>query len=158
LRSANADIGAARAAFFPNINLTASAGTASSELRGLFEAGSAAWSFAPSIVAPLFTGGANRANLQAARVAEQIDGAEYQKTIQTAFREVADGLAARGTFNDQIGALERFTAAERRRLELAQLLYRNGQASYLDVLTAQTDLYNAELVLVSARLDRLTNL
>jgi outer membrane protein, multidrug efflux system len=109
-------------------------------------------------VEPLFTGGANRANLDAAKVAKQIDVAEYQKTIETAFREVADGLAARGTFNDQIAALERFTAAERRRLELAQLLYRNGQASYLDVLTAQTDLYNAELVLVSTRLDRLTNL
>jgi multidrug efflux system outer membrane protein len=158
LRSANADIGAARAAFFPNIPLTASAGTASAELSGLFKAGSSAWSVAPSIAAPLFTAGANRANLDAARVNKEIGVAQYQKTIQTAFREVADGLAARGTFNDQIASLERFTAAERRRLELAQLLYKNGQASYLDVLTAQTDLYNAELELVSARLQRLTNL
>jgi len=158
LRSANADIGAARAEFFPNIQLTASAGTASAALSGLFKAGSGAWSVAPSIATPLFNAGANRANLDAVRAREEISVAQYQKTVETAFREVADGLAARGTFNDQIASLERFTAAERRRLELAQLLYKNGQASYLDVLTAQTDLYNAELALVSAHLQRLTNL
>ena len=89
---------------------------------------------------------------------KEIGIAQYEKTIQTAFSEVADGLAARGTFDDQIASLERYTSAEQRRLELAQLLYKNGQASYLDVLTAQTDLYNAEQVLVSARLQRLTNL
>ena len=158
LRSANADIGAARAAFFPSITLTGSAGAASATLSGLFKAGSAAWSLAPSLIAPIFDSGANRANLDVATVRKDIGIAQYEKAIQTAFREVADGLAARGTFDDQIAALERFTAAERRRLELAQLLYKNGQASYLDVLTAQTDLYNAEQVLVSARLQRLTNL
>ena len=158
LRSANADIGAARAAFFPSIKLTASAGTASAALSGLFAAGSSAWSLAPSLLAPIFDGGANRANLDAARVSKDIRIAQYEKAIQSAFREVADGLAARGTFDDQVASLERFTAAERRRLELAQLLYKNGAASYLDVLTAQTDLYNAEQVLVSARLQRLTNL
>ena len=158
LRSANADIGAARAAFFPQITLTGSAGTASAMLSGLFKAGSSAWSLAPSLVAPIFDGGANRANLDAARVRKDIGIAQYEKAIQTAFSEVADGLAARGTFDDQIASLERYTTAETRRLELAQLLYKNGQASYLDVLTAQTDLYNAEQVLVSARLQRLTNL
>jgi multidrug efflux system outer membrane protein len=158
LRSANADIGAARAAFFPQITLTADAGTASAALSGLFKAGSAAWSLAPSLTEPIFNAGANRANLDAARVRKDIGVAQYEKTIQTAFREVADGLAARGTFDDEIASLERYTAAERRRLELAELLFKNGQASYLDVLTAQTDLYTAEQVLVSARLQRMTNL
>jgi outer membrane protein, multidrug efflux system len=158
LRSANANIGAARAAFFPIISLTGSGGTASSKLNDLFAAGSAAWSLTPSIDLPIFNAGANAANLKAARVSRDIEIASYQLTVQTAFREVADGLAARGTFDDEISALERFTAAQRRRLELAQLLYKNGQASYLDVLTAQTDLYDAELVLVGARLERLTNL
>ena len=158
LRSANANIGAARAAFFPHITLTANAGTASATLSGLFKAGSAAWEWTPAITAPIFDAGANRANLEVARVLDGIGIAQYQKAVQTAFREVADGLAARGTFDDEIASLERYSAAERRRLELAQLLYKNGQASYLDVLTAQTDLYNAELVLVSARLQRLTNL
>lgn len=158
LRSANADIGAARAAFFPNISLTGSMGTASAALSGLFKAGSSAWAWAPSLVAPIFDAGSNRANLDVALVSKDIGIAQYEKAIQTAFSEVADGLAARGTFDNQIASLERFTAAERRRLDLAQLLYKNGAASYLDVLTAQTDLYNAELVLVSARLQRLTNL
>jgi multidrug efflux system outer membrane protein len=158
LRSANADIGAARAAFFPQIALTGSAGTASAMLSGLFKAGSSTWSVGPSLLSPIFDAGANRANLDVARVRKNIGIAQYEKTIQTAFSEVADGLAARGTFDDQIASLERYSTAERRRLELAQLLYKNGQASYLDVLTAQTDLYNAEQVLVSARLQRLTNL
>jgi multidrug efflux system outer membrane protein len=158
LRSANADIGAARAAFFPSITLTGSAGTASTALSGLFKAGSAAWAWAPSLIAPIFNAGANAANLDVARLRKDVGIAQYEKAIQTAFREVADGLAARGTFDDEVAPLERYTTAQRRRLELAQLLYKNGEASYLDVLTAQTDLYNAELVLVSARLQRLTNL
>lgn len=158
LRATNADIGVARAAFFPRIELTASGGTASASLSGLFKAGSAAWSAAPALTQSVFDFGANRANLDAARVRKDIGVAQYEKAIQTAFREVADGLAARGTFDSQIAALDRYTAAQRRRLELATLLYKNGEASYLDVLTAQTDLYSAEQVLVSARLERLTNL
>lgn len=158
LRSANADIGAARAAFFPNITLTGMGGTASSTLSDLFQPGTAAWSWAASITESIFDGGANRANLDATHARKEIGVAQYQKTIQTAFREVADGLAARGTFDEQIASLERNAAAERRRLDLAQLLYKNGEASYLDVLTAQTDLYSAEQLLVSARLDRLTNI
>lgn len=158
LRAANADIGAARAAFFPHITLTGSAGRASTMLSGLFKAGSGAWSFAPALTQSIFDAGANRGNLEATKVRRDIGVAQYQKAIQTAFREVADGLAARGTLDDQIASQERFTAAERRRLELAQLLYTNGQASYLDVLTAQTALYDAEQALVSVRLQRLTNL
>jgi len=158
VRAANADIGAARAAFFPAIDLTGTGGTASARLNGLFDAGSLAWTLAPSLAMPLFDAGANRANLRATRARMQIAIAQYQKTVQAAFREVADGLAARGTFSEQIAALERFTLAQRRRLELAELLYKNGESDYLDVLTAQTDLYDAEQVLVSARLQRLTTL
>ncbi len=158
LKASNADIGAARAAFFPSISLTGTAGTASAGLSGLFKAGSAAWSIAPAAAMTLIDGGANRANLDAAKVRKEIAIAQYQKTVQSAFRQVADGLAARGTFDDQISSLTRFTAAQQRRLDLAQLLYKNGQSSYLDVLTAQTDLYEAQQVLVSARLQRLVNL
>ncbi|HEY6645388.1 efflux transporter outer membrane subunit [Povalibacter sp.] len=158
LRSANADIGAARAAFFPTIDLTGSGGTASAMLSGMFDAGSAAWTVAPSIGLPFFEGGANRAALEVARVRKEIAIAGYQRAVQTAFREVADSLAARATFDEQIASLTRLVAAQQRRLELARLLYRNGESSYLDVLTAQTDLYDAQLVLVAASLARLTNL
>jgi multidrug efflux system outer membrane protein len=158
LRSANANVGAARAAFFPVISLTGTGGTASTRLNDLLRAGSAAWSLSPAIDLSVFDAGANSANLDAARVAREIGIARYQLTIQTAFREVADGLAARGTFDEQIRSLQRLVLAQRRRLELAQLLYRNGATSYLDVLTAQTGLYDAELVLVGGQLQRLTNL
>ena len=158
LRAANANIGAARAAFFPTIELTASGGTASTALAGLFAAGSAGWTFAPAVSESIFAGGAHRAGLRAAHVEKLIAVARYQKVVQTAFREVADGLAARDTDEQQIAALARFTQAQRRRLELAQLLYRDGQSNYLDVLTAQTDLYAARLTLVSARLQHLTSL
>ena len=158
LRSENANIGAARAAFFPNISLTASVGTASAALSGLFGAGSLAWAFVPQILAPIFQGGALRANLDVATIRKDIGIAQYEKTIQTAFREVADGLAARGTFDEQLAAQERYTATQQRSLELSQFRYRNGVDSYLQVLTAQTGYYNAQLALVAARQQRLTNL
>ena len=158
LRSENANIGAARAAFFPRITLTGSAGTASASLSGLFKAGSAAWAFTPSITVPIFTGGALSANLDLAWIQKDIGIAQYQKAIQTAFSEVADGLAGRGTYDDQVAALERYTATQQRRLELSELRFRNGVDPYLAVLTAQTDLYNGQLLLVSARMQRLTNL
>ncbi|SAK81635.1 RND efflux system outer membrane lipoprotein [Caballeronia arationis] len=158
LLAANANIGAARAAFFPRVSLTGSFGTLSPTLGGLFKPGSAAWSFAPQISVPIFEGGANVANLDLAQVQKRIEIANYEKAIQNAFREVADGLAARGTFDDQIKALERFTNSQSRRLELSDLRYRNGVDSYLAVLTAQTDLYSAQQLLINARLQRLTNL
>jgi multidrug efflux system outer membrane protein len=158
LRSENANIGAARAAFFPRISLTGSLGTASATLGGLFGAGSQAWSFLPSITVPIFEGGALRANLDAAQIRKDIGVAQYEKAIQVAFREVADGLAARGTYDEQLASLERYTAAQQRRLELADFRYRNGADTYLNVLTAQTDFYNAQLALVSTRLQRLTSL
>lgn len=158
LRSENADIGAARAAFFPRVSLTGSVGTASATLGGLFGAGSRAWSFLPSITVPIFSGGALQASLDVAKIQKDIGIAQYEKAIQTAFREVADGLAARGTYDEQLSSLERYTAAQRRRLELADFRYRNGADTYLNVLTAQTDFYNAQLALVSTRLQRLTSL
>jgi multidrug efflux system outer membrane protein len=158
LRAANANIGAARAAFFPKISLTGSFGTLSPTLGGLFDPGSAAWSFAPQITLPIFAGGQNKANLDLAHVQKNIQIATYEKTIQTAFREVADGLAARGTYDQQIAALQRDTAAEQRSLDLSQLRYRNGVDSYLSVLTAQTNLYAAQQSLITARTARLTNL
>ena len=158
LRSENADIGAARAAFFPRISLTGSLGSASATLGGLFAAGSSAWSFIPSLTLPIFTAGANRANLDVALIQKDIGIAQYEKTVQTAFREVSDGLAARGTYDDQLAAQQRYTEAQQRRFDLANMLYTNGSNSYLDVLTAQTDLYAAQQALITARLNRLTSL
>jgi multidrug efflux system outer membrane protein len=158
LRAENANIGAARAAFFPSISLTGSLGTASTALGALFGGGSLAWSLLPSITVPIFNGGALRANLDVARIQKDIGIAQYEKAIQGAFREVSDGLAARGTFDRQLASLERYTAAQRRQLELADLRYRNGADTYLNVLIAQTSLYNAQLTLVSTRLQSLTNL
>jgi len=158
LRSENANIGAARAAFFPRISLTGNLGTASATLGGLFGAGSTAWSFLPSITVPIFSGGALQASLDVAKIQKDIGIAQYEKAIQTAFREVADGLAARGTFDEQLAAQERFTATQQRSLELSDFRYRNGADTYLNVLIAQTALYNAQLTLVSTRLQRLTSL
>ncbi|MGF6699847.1 multidrug efflux system outer membrane protein [Paraburkholderia sp. MM5496-R1] len=158
LLAANANIGAARAAFFPKVTLTGSAGTLSPTLGGLFKPGSAAWSFAPSITLPIFEGGQNMANLDLANIEKNVQIATYEKAIQTAFREVADGLAARGTYDQQIAALERDVAAEQRRLDLSTLRYTSGVDSYLSVLTAQTSLYVAQQALVTARMERLQNL
>jgi multidrug efflux system outer membrane protein len=158
LRAANANIGAARAAFFPKISLTGSFGTASPTLGGLFKAGSAAWSFAPQVTLPIFEGGQNLANLDLANIQKRIEIANYEKAIQSAFREVADDLAARSTYDSQIKALERTTFAQSRTLDLSQLRYKNGVDSYLQVLTAQTNLYTAQQSLINARVARLDNL
>ncbi|SAK64648.1 RND efflux system outer membrane lipoprotein [Caballeronia temeraria] len=158
LLAANANIGAARAAFFPSISVTGSFGTLSPTLGGLFKAGSAAWSFAPAITLPIFEGGQNLANLDLANIEKKIEVAQYEKAVQSAFRDVADGLAARGTYDQQIAALERDTAAQQRRLELSALRYRQGVDSYLGVLTAQQDLYAAQQILIVARTQRLANL
>lgn len=158
LIAANANIGAARAAFFPQISLTGNFGTASARLGGLFKAGSAAWSFAPSISLPIFSGGANLANLDLAHVEKNIYVAQYEKAIQTAFREVADGLAARGTYEDQIRSLQDYVRSQQQRLQLSQLRYNSGVDSYLNVLTAQTDLYSAQQTLINAQLGHFDNL
>ena len=158
LRGANANIGAARAAFFPTISLTGTSGTASSALGGLFKAGSLAWSFLPSITMPIFEGGQLQASLDVATLQKDINVAQYEKAIQSAFREVADGLAARGTYDDEVASIERYTDAQQRSLDLSELRFKNGVDNYLAVLAAQTGLYNAQLTLVSARLARLTSL
>jgi outer membrane protein, multidrug efflux system len=158
LRAANANIGAARAAFFPSISLTGSFGTLSPTLGGLFKPGSAAWGFAPTITLPIFEGGQNLANLDLANIQKKIEVAQYEKTIQSAFRDVADGLAARGTYDQQIAALVRDTASQQRRLDLSALRYRQGVDSYLGVLTAQQDLYAVQQTLITARTQRWANL
>jgi outer membrane protein, multidrug efflux system len=158
LKAANANIGAARAAFFPSISLTGQFGYASASLGTLFKPGQLAWDFGPTITMPIFEGGANKASLDVAKLEKDEDVASYEKAIQTAFREVADGLAARGTYDTQISDLRAYTATQQRRYTLSDLRYRNGVDSYLSVLTAQTDLYSAQQSLISANLDRLTNL
>ena len=158
LRATYANIGAARAAFFPTISLTGALGRESTQLSNLFTPQSKTWSFMPSISVPIFQGGALQAALGVAKVQKEIAVAQYEKAIQTAFREVADGLAARGTYDEQIAATEREVRAQQKALELSELRFRTGVDSYLSVLTAQTNLYSAEQTLVSARLARLTNL
>ncbi|WP_454736918.1 efflux transporter outer membrane subunit [Cupriavidus necator] len=157
LLSANANIGAARAAFFPRITLTASAGTISPTFSGLFDAGTRAWSFAPQLVLPIFDYGRNLSNLDLANVRKNIQIANYEKTIQTAFAEVADALVARGTLEDQVTGQEEVRNAEAARYELARLRFRSGVASYLDELDAQRQLFTAEQALIQARQLRLNN-
>jgi multidrug efflux system outer membrane protein len=158
LRAANANIGAARAAFFPTISLTGSYGLESAALSALFRGASLAWSFVPSITIPIFEGGKLRASLDVATIEKDINVARYEKAIQTAFQEVANDLAARGTYDDQVTALERDVAASQRYLDLAQQRFQAGVDSYLNVLTAQTNLYTAQQMLVAARLARSTTL
>ncbi|MES2161036.1 MAG: efflux transporter outer membrane subunit [Pseudomonadota bacterium] len=157
LKSANANIGAARAAFFPRISLTAALGSSSPSLNGLFDGGSGSWSFAPQLSLPIFDAGRNRANLGLAEVRKHLAVADYEKTIQTAFREVADALAARDYLGEQVSAQRAVQDAQADRLKLLQLRFDNGVASSLDVLDAQRELFSAQQTLVQARLQRTTS-
>jgi len=157
LRAANANIGAARAAFFPSISLTGAAGTASSELDGLFESGSDFWSFSPSISLPIFSGGRNRANLDVAEVRRDQNVARYEQTVQTAFKEVSDALAGRATLIEQEASQSRLVDATARSLELAEARYREGADDYLAVLDARRELLTARQELVSLKLQKLGN-
>ena len=157
LKSANANIGAARAAFFPRISLTAAIGSTSPTLGGLFDSGTGSWSFAPQLVLPIFDAGRNRANLTLSEVRKNIAVADYEKTIQTAFREVADALAARDYLGEQVAAQRAVQDAQADRLKLSQLRFDNGVASSLDVLDAQRELFSAQQSLVQARLLRTTS-
>ena len=157
LKSANANIGAARAAFFPRISLTAGLGTSSNALSGLFSAGSGSWSFAPQLVLPIFDAGRNNSNLTLAQVRSNLAVADYEKVIQVAFREVSDALVARGTLDEQVAAQQAVVDAQAQRLKLANLRFQNGIANALDVVDAQRDLFTAEQSLVQTRLLRLTN-
>jgi multidrug efflux system outer membrane protein len=158
LISANANIGAARAAFFPRITLTANAGTASTELSGLFKGGTWAVTGTAQLLQTVFDAGRNQANLDVAKVNREIAVAQYEKAIQTAFREVADSLAGRATLGEQLRAqLAQRNAAEVS-FKLADLRYRNGAASYLDVLDAQRTLFTAQQATVQVQAQQVQNL
>jgi len=158
LKGANASIGAARAAFFPRITLVSSIGFGSDDLAGLFKPGSFAWKFAPQITLPIFDGGSNKANLTVAEVDRDIAVAQYEKAIQTAFREVADALAQRGTIDDQLAAQQSLTDATSQSYLLSRARYEKGVDSYLTVLDSQRSLYGAQQNLIGVRLSRLSNL
>ncbi|WP_370680709.1 efflux transporter outer membrane subunit [Comamonas sp. GB3 AK4-5] len=155
--AANANIGAARAMFFPSVSLTASAGYANTELSDLFKSGSKTFSIAPSLYLPIFTAGRNQANLDVAKAGKQIAAAQYEKAIQTAFREVSDALVSRQTLVEQLQAQEAQLTAETARLKLSTLRYDNGVASYLDLLDAQRSLFTLEQSVVQVRLTQLQN-
>lgn len=157
LLAANANIGAARAAFFPNITLTASAGSVSNHLSGLFESGTYGWTLAPQLFLPLFDAGRNRAGLDSANAGRDIAVAQYEKAIQTAFREVADALAGRATLGEQLRAQQAQANAEATRFKLSDLRYQNGIASQLDLLDAQRSLFSARQAVVQTRLLQLQN-
>ncbi|MFS2116855.1 efflux transporter outer membrane subunit [Herbaspirillum frisingense] len=151
LQAANANIGAARAAFFPSISLTGQVGSASAELIGLFRDGSHAWSFSPSITLPIFTAGRLRNNLALSEIRRDISVANYEKTVQAAFREVADALAARQWLTRQLAIAQTAVTVQAERARLSTLRYDNGAAPFLDVLDAQRDLLSARQQLVQTR-------
>ncbi|AXQ48079.1 efflux transporter outer membrane subunit [Pseudomonas vlassakiae] len=155
LRAANANIGAARAAFFPSISLTANAGSTSPQLSGLFDGGSGTWLFQPQISLPIFTAGSLRASLDYATLQKDIQVAQYQKAIQGAFQEVADGLAARATYQRQLQAQRELVASNQRYYDLAEHRYRIGVDSSLTFLDAQRSLFTAQQGLISDRLAQL---
>ena len=151
LRAARANIGAARAAFLPSISLTGTYGYASRELDALFDNDGRTWSYGPTIDLPLFDFGRRRANLSVAAARENIAVANYERIIQTAFREVADALAGRRFLAEQVAAQERATVAQRRLAELARTRYREGVVSHLEVLDAERNLFAAEQALLQVR-------
>ena len=158
LLAANANIGAARAAFYPRIGLTATAGIASNELSRLFNNGSFAWAMSPSALLPIFDRGRNTATLKSTEASRDIAVAQYEQSIQAAFREVADTLATRQTLIDEVRAQRAQLDAEAARLRLADLRYRSGAASYLDVLDAQRSLFQAQQAVVLVQTAQVQNL
>jgi multidrug efflux system outer membrane protein len=157
LRAAEADIGIARAAFFPRITLTGSVGVASTELSGLFNAGRTAWTFMPQLLAPLFDAGRNRANLQLTQAQRDIAVAQYEGAVQSAFRDVADVLAGRATLGEQVRSARALADAEEARFRLIELRLRNGVAGTLELLDAQRSLFTAQQQLVQAQAQLLQN-
>ena len=157
LIGANANIGAARAAFFPRISLTGGAGTASTQMSGLFDAGSGAWSFMPSISMPLFNAGRLSANLDYAEIQKDIRVAQYEQAIQNAFREVSDSLAARGTYGEQLEAQRQLVENTTEYFQLAQQRYDEGIDSYLNVLDAQRLLFTSQQQYIQDRLAQLNS-
>jgi len=157
LIAASANIEAARAAFLPRISLTAAFGSVSRDLAGLFAGGSWGFTVAPALLQPIFDGGRNQSNLRATQAAREVALAQYERAIQTAFREVADALASRATLAEQLQAQDGVAEAEAARLELARLRYENGISSYLDLLDAQRSLFAARQAVIQTRLQLLQN-
>ncbi|MGE8413252.1 MAG: AdeC/AdeK/OprM family multidrug efflux complex outer membrane factor [Pseudomonas sp.] len=157
LKAANANIGAARAAFFPRISLTANAGSLSPDLSGLFKGGSGTWLFQPQINLPIFNAGSLRASLDYSKIQKDITVAQYEKSIQTAFQEVSDGLASRQTYNQQLQAQRDFVSANQDYYRLAERRYRIGVDSNLTFLDAQRSLFSAQQALITDRLSQLTS-
>ena len=158
LRAARANIGAARAAFFPSISLTGNLGFASTDLGNLVGSDGFSWSFGPSISLPIFDWGRRKGNLSVAVAREDIAVASYESTVQQAFREVADALAGRRWLADQVAAQMRATEAQRQIARLARIRYREGVANYLEVLDAERNLFTAEQALIQLRRNELQNL
>jgi multidrug efflux system outer membrane protein len=158
LKAANANIGAARAAFFPTLKITANAGVSSQQFTELFAPGTGTWLFNPQITLPIFEAGQNKANLDVANLNKKIEIATYEKAIQTAFREVADALVAKSFLDEQIDGQQKLVAAEQSRYDLSDARYRNGVDNYLSVLSSQQDLYSAQQNLVTLHFSRLSNL
>lgn len=154
----NANIGAARAAFFPRLTLTGSAGIVGNDLERLFSAGTRAWTFAPQALLPIFDAGRNQANLDAAKVGREIAVAQYEKAIQTAFREVADALTARSTLIEQLRAQRAQLAAEETRMALVDLRERQGLANALEVLDARRSLLAAQQAALQTQAQQLQSL
>ena len=154
----HANIGAARAAFFPRITLTGSAGVVSSDLNTLFNNGTAAWTFAPQLLLPIFDFGRNQANLESAKIARDIAVAQYEKAIQTGFREVSDALAGRATLGEQLRAQNAQLAAEQTRMRLTDLRFQHGAASAFEVLDAQRSLFAAQQAAVQVQVLQVQNL
>jgi multidrug efflux system outer membrane protein len=158
LKAANANIGAARAAFFPRITLVSSVGFGSDDLSGLFTPGSFAWKFAPQITLPIFNGGSNLANQQISETDRAIAVARYEKAIQAAFSEVADALAQLGTVDELLAAQKSLTDASDSSYRLSKVRFETGIDSYLNVLDSQRSFYSASQGLIGVRLSRLANL
>ena len=157
LRAATANIGAARAALFPSISLTAAAGSASRDLSGLFDSGNGTWSFAPQIRLPIFDGGRNQANVRVAEANQQLALAQYEKTVQIAFREVADALAERAQWSERLDAQTSLVGATQKALTLSEARFKAGADNYLSVLDAQRSLYAAQQTRISLRLAEQVN-
>jgi multidrug efflux system outer membrane protein len=158
LLGANAYIGAARAAFFPQVTLTAQGGTASSAVRRLFRSGQSVWEFQPSVSLPIFDAGQNFANLDQAKIQKRIEVANYEKTVQSAFHDVSDALVGRDTYVEQIKAEEALVAADARSLRLSQMRFKAGVDTFLNVLVSQNALFSSELNLISLKLAATQNL
>jgi len=157
LQSANADIGAARAAFFPTISLTGQVGQESNALQTLFDAASRTWLFQPAVSVPIFAGGRNVANLKSAQAQRDADLAQYEKAIQSAFRDVADALARNGTIDEQLAAQQALVDAASQAMTLTNARYERGTDPYLNVLVQLRALYAGQQSLIATRLVRLTN-